>query len=284
MAPIWGMRPQVGVDAVVPAFLIIVLGGVGSLWGAVRRRAAGRPGRRPHRRLRVRVVAAVDVPAVHRRRHLPLARPVRQEERPRHMNLQRPLWQGQGGAGDRRRRDDGPRGRARPARRRLPRRRWSTSTAAATAGLVRDLGHRVVAVPATSADPARSPRRMRVVVKALGRRRHPGQQRRHPLQQQAGGDERRRMAPRPRRQPRRRVLLVAGGGAGDEGAALGPHRQHRLARGQDRRPHRRHRLRGLEGRARRAHLLARARAGGARRHRQRDRAGLRARRRWSPSS
>lgn len=35
MAPIWGMRPHVGVDAVVPAFLIIVLGGVGSLWGAV---------------------------------------------------------------------------------------------------------------------------------------------------------------------------------------------------------------------------------------------------------
>ena len=35
MAPIWGGRPQVGVDAVVPAFLIIVLGGVGSLWGAV---------------------------------------------------------------------------------------------------------------------------------------------------------------------------------------------------------------------------------------------------------
>jgi branched-chain amino acid transport system permease protein len=35
MAPIWGIRPQVGVDAVIPAFLVIVLGGVGSLWGAV---------------------------------------------------------------------------------------------------------------------------------------------------------------------------------------------------------------------------------------------------------
>ena len=35
MAPIWGIRPHVGVDAVVPAFLIIVLGGIGSLWGAV---------------------------------------------------------------------------------------------------------------------------------------------------------------------------------------------------------------------------------------------------------
>ncbi len=35
MAPIWGVRPHVGVDAIVPAFLIIVLGGVGSFWGAV---------------------------------------------------------------------------------------------------------------------------------------------------------------------------------------------------------------------------------------------------------
>ncbi len=35
MAPIWGLRPHVGVDAVIPAFLIIVLGGVGSFWGSV---------------------------------------------------------------------------------------------------------------------------------------------------------------------------------------------------------------------------------------------------------
>jgi branched-chain amino acid transport system permease protein len=35
MAPIWGVRPHVGVDAVVPAFIVIVLGGVGSFWGAV---------------------------------------------------------------------------------------------------------------------------------------------------------------------------------------------------------------------------------------------------------
>ena len=35
MAPIWGIRPQVGVDAVVPAFVVIVLGGIGSFWGAV---------------------------------------------------------------------------------------------------------------------------------------------------------------------------------------------------------------------------------------------------------
>ncbi|HEX2333305.1 MAG TPA: hypothetical protein VHI32_09040 [Burkholderiales bacterium] len=33
--PLWGIRPHMGVDAVVPAFLIIVLGGVGSFWGAV---------------------------------------------------------------------------------------------------------------------------------------------------------------------------------------------------------------------------------------------------------
>jgi branched-subunit amino acid ABC-type transport system permease component len=35
MAPLWGIRPHMGVDAVVPAFVIIVLGGVGSFWGAV---------------------------------------------------------------------------------------------------------------------------------------------------------------------------------------------------------------------------------------------------------
>lgn len=35
LAPIWGIRPHMGVDAVIPAFVIIVLGGVGSFWGAV---------------------------------------------------------------------------------------------------------------------------------------------------------------------------------------------------------------------------------------------------------
>jgi branched-chain amino acid transport system permease protein len=35
LTPIWGLRPHVGVDAVIPAFLIIVVGGVGSFWGAV---------------------------------------------------------------------------------------------------------------------------------------------------------------------------------------------------------------------------------------------------------
>jgi branched-chain amino acid transport system permease protein len=35
LTPIWGLRPHVGVDATIPAFLIIVLGGIGSFWGAV---------------------------------------------------------------------------------------------------------------------------------------------------------------------------------------------------------------------------------------------------------
>ena len=35
MAPIWGLRPHLGIDVVIPAFLIVVLGGIGSFWGAV---------------------------------------------------------------------------------------------------------------------------------------------------------------------------------------------------------------------------------------------------------
>ena len=35
MAPIWGPRPHIGIDVIIPAFLIIVIGGVGSFWGAV---------------------------------------------------------------------------------------------------------------------------------------------------------------------------------------------------------------------------------------------------------
>lgn len=35
MVPVWGLRPHVGIDVVIPAFLIIALGGVGSFWGAV---------------------------------------------------------------------------------------------------------------------------------------------------------------------------------------------------------------------------------------------------------
>lgn len=33
MGPIWGVRPHMGVDAVIPAFLIVTVGGVGSFWG-----------------------------------------------------------------------------------------------------------------------------------------------------------------------------------------------------------------------------------------------------------
>ncbi len=35
MVPIWGLRPHVGIDVVIPAFLVIVIGGVGSFWGSV---------------------------------------------------------------------------------------------------------------------------------------------------------------------------------------------------------------------------------------------------------
>lgn len=35
MAPIWGLRPHIGIDVIIPAFLIIVIGGVGNFWGAV---------------------------------------------------------------------------------------------------------------------------------------------------------------------------------------------------------------------------------------------------------
>jgi len=35
MAPMWGLRPTLGVDAVIPAFVIVALGGVGSFWGPV---------------------------------------------------------------------------------------------------------------------------------------------------------------------------------------------------------------------------------------------------------
>jgi len=35
LGPIWGVRPHMGVDAVIPAFLIVTVGGVGSFWGSV---------------------------------------------------------------------------------------------------------------------------------------------------------------------------------------------------------------------------------------------------------
>ena len=67
MAPIWGLRPHVGVDAVIPAFLIIVLGGVGSFGGAVSCRRTGRADRRYHGRLCIAVVVDVDVSIADRR-------------------------------------------------------------------------------------------------------------------------------------------------------------------------------------------------------------------------
>ena len=63
VAPIWGIRPHMGVDAVIPAFLVIVLGGVGSFWGAVVAGLLVGLCRRPLRRLRLGMVAAVDVRA-----------------------------------------------------------------------------------------------------------------------------------------------------------------------------------------------------------------------------
>ena len=81
MTPIWGLRPTVGIDAVIPAFLIIVLGRRRQLLGGGDRRGPGRPRGRPDRRLRLEVVAALDVSPADRGRDLPGARPARQEER-----------------------------------------------------------------------------------------------------------------------------------------------------------------------------------------------------------
>ncbi|MBC7188829.1 branched-chain amino acid ABC transporter permease [Candidatus Aerophobetes bacterium] len=34
-APLWGVRPTVGVEVLMPSFVIVVLGGIGSFWGSV---------------------------------------------------------------------------------------------------------------------------------------------------------------------------------------------------------------------------------------------------------
>jgi branched-subunit amino acid ABC-type transport system permease component len=34
-APMWSLKPTVGADAVMPAFIVVVIGGIGSFWGAV---------------------------------------------------------------------------------------------------------------------------------------------------------------------------------------------------------------------------------------------------------
>jgi len=34
-APLWSIKPTMGVDAIMPAFVVVVIGGVGSFWGSV---------------------------------------------------------------------------------------------------------------------------------------------------------------------------------------------------------------------------------------------------------
>jgi branched-chain amino acid transport system permease protein len=34
-APMWSLKPNVGAEAVMPAFIVVVIGGIGSFWGAV---------------------------------------------------------------------------------------------------------------------------------------------------------------------------------------------------------------------------------------------------------
>ena len=34
-APIWSIKPTMGVDAIMPAFVVVVIGGVGSFWGSI---------------------------------------------------------------------------------------------------------------------------------------------------------------------------------------------------------------------------------------------------------
>ena len=34
-APLWGLKPTVGTEAVMPAFIVVVVGGIGSFWGSV---------------------------------------------------------------------------------------------------------------------------------------------------------------------------------------------------------------------------------------------------------
>ena len=34
-APLWSIKPTMGGDAIMPAFVVVVIGGIGSFWGAV---------------------------------------------------------------------------------------------------------------------------------------------------------------------------------------------------------------------------------------------------------
>ena len=34
-APMWSLKPTIGAEAVMPAFIVVVIGGIGSFWGAI---------------------------------------------------------------------------------------------------------------------------------------------------------------------------------------------------------------------------------------------------------
>jgi branched-subunit amino acid ABC-type transport system permease component len=34
-APLWSVKPTIGADAIMPAFVVVVIGGIGSFWGTV---------------------------------------------------------------------------------------------------------------------------------------------------------------------------------------------------------------------------------------------------------
>jgi branched-chain amino acid transport system permease protein len=34
-APLWSIKPTMGVEAIMPAFVVVVIGGVGSFWGTI---------------------------------------------------------------------------------------------------------------------------------------------------------------------------------------------------------------------------------------------------------
>src|SRR5256712_9055689 len=46
-APMWGLKPSVGTEAVMPALIVVVIGGIGSFWGSVIGGALLRDPRRP---------------------------------------------------------------------------------------------------------------------------------------------------------------------------------------------------------------------------------------------
>ena len=83
VAPIWGIRPHMGVDAVIPAFLVICSRRRWKFLGCGRCGSSGRPRRRSLRRLRLRMVVAVDVRAAGGGRNRPGAWPLGQEKRAR---------------------------------------------------------------------------------------------------------------------------------------------------------------------------------------------------------